>query len=315
MLASPSSLTRRQVLQGLAAAAVTWPLAARAEGPESMTLSIGNYGMKSLKLEEAIDAIAGIGYDGTEFATMPEWDSTPANLSPERRAAIRQRLADKGLKLTALMENLPPSADDAQHKAGLERLRKVAELAHELVPARPPLIQTVLGGGKWDEIKTRLRDRLADWVKLADETETVIAIKPHRGGGMSQPREAIWLFEQLGEPARLRMVYDYSHYAYRDLSIDETVRDALPWTSHMAVKDAIQKGTQVVFDLPGASGSVNFARILKLFWDGGYRGDVCCEVSAQLSNQPGYDPLVAARKSYEAMARVFAAAKISRPNR
>lgn len=315
MSAPQSSLTRRQVLQGLAAAAASLPFAVQAAEPGAMTLSIGNYGMKALKLEEAIDAIAGIGYDGMEIATMPEWDSTPANLSPERRAAIRQRLQNKGLRLTALMEHLPPSPDDAQHKAGLERLRKVAELAHELVPARPPLIQTVLGGGKWDEIRTRLRDRLADWVKLADETETVIAIKPHRGGGMSQPREAVWLFEQLGKPARLRMVYDYSHYAYRDLSIEETVRDALPWTSHMAVKDAIQKGTQVVFDLPGASGSVDFARILKLFWDGGYRGDVCCEVSAQLSNQPGYDPLVAAKRSYEAMAKVFEGAKIPRPVR
>ncbi len=53
---------------------------------------------------------------------------------------------------------------------------------------------------------------------------------------MSQPSEAIWLFEQLGKPARLRMVYDYSHYAYRDLLIDETVRESLPWTAHMAAQ-------------------------------------------------------------------------------
>jgi len=315
MLAPHSSLTRRQILQGLAATAIGAPFMVQAAEPSSMTLSIGNYGMKTLKLEEAIRAIAEIGYDGMEIATMPEWDSTPANLSAQRRTSVRQLLADKGLRLTALMEHLPPSPDDAQHAAGLERLKRVAALAHELVRARPPLIQTVLGGGKWDEIKTRLRDRLADWVKLADETETVIAIKPHRGGGMSQPLEAVWLFEQLGKPARLRMVYDYSHYAYRDLSIDDTVRDSLPWTSHMAVKDAIQKGTQVVFDLPGATGSIDFARILRLFYAGGYRGDVCCEVSAQLSNQPGYEPLTAARRSYDAMAKVFDAAEVPRPAR
>jgi sugar phosphate isomerase/epimerase len=304
-------LSRRQTLLALAALAVG--RGAQAAETGTMTLSIGNYGMKSLKLEEALAAIARIGYDGTEIATMPEWDSTPANMPAARRAEIRKRLADSGLKLTALMENLPPSADDKLHAAAMERLRKVVEMSHDLVPDSPPLIQTVLGGGKWDVIKTTLRDRLADWVKLADETQTTIAIKPHRGGGMSQPSEAIWLFEQLGKPARLRMVYDYSHYAYRDLPIEETVKESLPWTAHMAVKDAIKTGDKITFDLPGSSDAIDFARILRLFFDGGYRGDVCCEVSAQLSGRPDYDPIAAAEKSYTAMTKVFEKAGIRRP--
>ena len=314
MLARSPHVSRRQFLRATAAMAGAGPLAAlRAEsGSGGMTLSIGNYGMKSLKLEEAIDAIARIGYDGTEIATMPEWDSTPAKMPSGRRAEIRKRLADKGLKLTALMEHLPPSADDKQHTASLERLRGVIAMSHDLVPGAPPLIQTVLGGGKWEMVRTMLRDRLADWVKLADETVTTIAIKPHRGGGMSKPADAIWLFEQLGNPARLRMVYDYSHYAYRDLSIDDTVRESLPWTAHMAVKDAIKTGDRIGFDLPGTSGAIDFARLLRLFFDGGYRGDVCCEVSSQVSSRSDYDPIAAAEKSYAAMAKVFESAGIKR---
>ena len=314
MQAPSPFVSRRQFLQSTAAIAAAGPLASlRAESiAGGMTLSIGNYGMKSLKQEEAIEAIARMGYDGTEIATMPEWDSSPAKMPSARRTEIRKLLSDKGLKLTALMENLPPSADDKQHAASLERLKGVIAMSHELVPDAPPLVQTVLGGGMWEMVREMLRDRLADWVKLADETRTVIAIKPHRGGGMSKPADAIWLFEQLGKPARLRMVYDYSHYAYRDLSIDDTVRESLPWTAHMAVKDAIKTGDKIGFDLPGTSGAIDFARILRLFFDGGYRGDVCCEVSAQVSGRPDYDPIAAAEKSYAAMSKVFEAAGIKR---
>ena len=42
------------------------------------------------------------------------------------------------------------------------------------------------------------------------------------------------------------MVYDYSHYAYRDMPLEETVRTALPYTAHVVVKDAVREGDRVV---------------------------------------------------------------------
>ncbi len=74
------------------------------------------------------------------------------------RVEVRKRLADSGLKLTALMENLPPEppTTNSTRRGDGARLRKVVEMSHDLVPDSPPLIQTVLGGGKWDAIKTTL---------------------------------------------------------------------------------------------------------------------------------------------------------------
>ncbi len=105
-------------------------------------------------------------------------------------------LGDQRLKLTALMENLLPAVADRQHKVALDRLRRVLELGHDLAPDQPPLVQTVLGSGKWDEKK-------------------------------------------------------------------------------------------------------------KLFHDGGYRGDVCCEVSSMVSGKPGHDPLTAAKTCYRNLARAL----------
>lgn len=313
-----NELTRRQWLQGTAAglaALSTNTRAGRGDAPgtsKGCTLSIGTYSMKNVPLEKAIAAIAALGYDGIEIAVFPGFDGEPARLSPDRRKEVRRLLGDKRLRLTALMENLHPATEDGPHKADLDRLRRVTELAHDLAPDRPPLIQTVLGGGKWNDKKNLFRDRLAGWLAVAKEGKIVLAIKPHRGGAMSRPEEAIWLIQQLKEPAYLRMVYDYSHYAFRDMPLEETVRTALPHTAHIAVKDAVPKGERVEFLLPGESGTFDYARLLKLFHDGGYRGDVCCEVSSMVSSKPGYDPMAAAKTCYQNMARAFEQSHVPR---
>jgi sugar phosphate isomerase/epimerase len=312
--------SRRDVLRlsAGAAAAMLSPLpvfaqqtrepAEKAAGP---TLGFSTYGMKSLSTEQALKTLAEIGYDAVEIAVRSGWDGDSAQLKPDRRRSLRGLLKEFPLKLSALMEHVQP-VDDKQQAEALERLKFAAELAHDLAPSAPPLIQTVLGGGRFEDVKESLRDRLLEWVKLADAAEIVIAIKPHRGGAVSQPAEAVWLFEQLGKPQRLRMVYDYSHYAFRDLPLDETICTALPYTAHIAVKDPVQEGNKVVFKLPGEAGTVDFPRIIRQFTAAGYRGDFNCEVSGMVSSQPGYDPVEAAKTCYANMSAAFKKAGVNR---
>ena len=276
------------------------------------TLSIGTYSMPGMTVEKAVAAIARIGYDALEIAALPDADAAPARMSPDRRREVKKLIADSGLELSALMENLTPAADKQQHRAQLDRLRGVLELAGELGSDRKPLVQTVLGSGTWDDRKELFRDRLADWLQAADQAGITLAIKPHRGGALSRPSEAIWLIQQLHNPPRLRMVYDYSHYAFRDMPLDETIRTALPYTAHVAVKDAVQQPGKVIFQLPGESGTFDYPRLFRLFYAGGYRGDFCCEVSAMVSKKPGYDPLRAAQTCYDNMSRAMNEAGVPR---
>lgn len=299
LVAAADSATRR-----------TW--GASPPGRDPCTLSIGTYSLKGVPLDEAIRRVAATGYDGIEIAVQPGFGAEPAQLPPRRRVEVRGLLTADRLKLTALMEQMSPAQDDRQHAADLDRLLRVMELAHDLAPDSPPLVQTVLGGGAWDERKDLFRDRLADWLAVAKDARIVLAIKPHRGGAMSRPGEAIWLIQQLGHSPWLRMVYDYSHYAFRDMTLEETVRTALPSTAHVAVKDAVQQGPKVVFVLPGQGGTFDYARLLRLFYDGGYRGDFCCEVSSMVSSQPGYDPAAATQTCYDNMARAFRRADVPR---
>lgn len=280
--------------------------------PDGVTFSFGTYGMKSMKTEDAIRTVAEVGYDGIELAVRPDWDCAPAKMSPERRRNVQKLLADSGLVVTALMEHLYPEADDDRHEAGLERLLGVAELGHALYPSTRPLIQTVLGGGKWDDQKRLFVDRLGDWAELGEKTGTMIAIKPHRGGAMSRPSEGAWLIQQLGNTKWIRIVYDYSHYAFRGMPLQETITAALPYTAHIAIKDTIKTAKGFRFVLPGESGKFDYQPLFAAFYKGGYRGDICCEVSGMVWSQAGYNPAAAAKTCYENIAPVLEAAGVPR---
>ena len=115
---------------------------------------------------------------------------------------------------------------------------------------------------------------------------------------MSLPEQGIWLIDQLNAFGTLKLVYDHSHYMYRNLPVIESIEKALPYTGYIVVKDATMIDGQVRFELPGEAGSIPHADILKQFIDGGYRGEICCEVSSQVWKQDGYKPSSATQTCY-----------------
>lgn len=286
--------------------------------PSRMLLGFSTYGAKRLKTEKTIDLIATEGFDSVEITVWPDWDAAPSNMPPNRRSQIRKQLSDSGLVLTSLMEHVSPESDTAKHKASLERLKSVFQLASELSSGKPPVVQTVLGGGNWDDKKTMFVDRVGDWVALGKSFDVVTCVKPHRGGGMSKPSEAVWLVDQISNGQWLKMVYDYSHYAFRDIPLIESVKESLPHTGHVAVKDAVQttskdgKKSRVEFRLPGEAGTIDFVKLLRTLHEGGYSGDISCEVSGMVSGKPGYDPVAALKTCYSNMSKAFDKAGINR---
>ncbi|MDA0808915.1 MAG: sugar phosphate isomerase/epimerase [Planctomycetota bacterium] len=281
-------------------------------------LGFSTYGAKTLRTETTIDLIAGTGYDSVEITVWPDWDAAPGNMPPDRRSQIRKQLSDSGLVLTSLMEHLSPEADDARHKSSLERLKSVFQLANDLAPDRRPVVQTVLGSGNWDDKKSLFVDRVGEWVTLGKSHGVVTCVKPHRGGGMSKPSEAVWLINQIGDAHWLKMVYDFSHYAFRDIPLVDSIQQSLPHIGHVAVKDAVQtvpkdgQKSRVEFQLPGEAGTIDFVTILQTLHKGGYAGDISCEVSGMVSGKPGYDPVAALKTCYSNLSKAFNNAGIKR---
>lgn len=273
---------------------------------QGLSLGFGTYGMKSLSTEQAIELIAEVGFDAIELTIRPDWDVDPGQLPPRRRGQLRQQLVDSGLQLTSLMEQLHVDESDRRLEQRIERIKLAAELAHDLAPDAPPLLQTTLGGGgDWQAVRSRYADELAHWADVAEQSELTIAVKPHRGGAMNRPEHAAELLAAVGRPERLRMCYDYSHYDLRDMTLQQTVQTALPILGHVAVKDVIPQGDRFRFLLPGESGRIDYSQLLRLLHDGGYRGDISCEVSGQIWSRPDYEPAEAARICYNHLSQAF----------
>ena len=302
----------KAVLTGTALASNPHLLEATQSTP-ALTLGFSTYGAKTLSTEAAITMIAKTGFDSIELTIWPDWDANPAKMGSKRRKEIRKRLADAGLRVTSLMEHLhidEPKRTPAQR---LERLKLAAGLAHDLSPQRPPLLQTTIGGGgKWTEKRNAYAAEIADWMTIADAHDLVIAVKPHRGGAFSRPSEASELLTGLGKPKRLKMCYDYSHYDFRDMTLEGTIRTSLPHVGHIAVKDVVRRNKRLRFVLPGEGGRIDYSRLITQFHRGGYRGDICVEISGQVWSQKGYEPLAAARSCYKHLAQAFINAKVAR---
>lgn len=299
-----TSFTRREWL-GSTAALLPFAFTKAEEKPAPIRLGFSLYGMKTLELNEAIKTCGSLDYDGVELVMMPGWPTEPKRLSAADRKDLRNRLIDAKLTLHGLMENLGEPATDEVHKTNRDRLKAAAELGHELSPNAPPPIETILGKkpGEWEKAKERTAERLRAWAEVARDAKTIIAIKPHVNNALRTPVDALWLHKQVNSPW-IKLAYDFSHFALQEMTLAKTAEAILPETAFIHVKDV--KGTPEKFEflLPGTEGTdyVEYAKVLR---KAKYRGPVVVEVSAQVFNKPGYDPVAAAKQCYAKLAPAF----------
>jgi len=283
------------------------------DAPRTIGLGFSLYGMKSMSIDAALKALAEIGYDCVELPVMPDWPADSARLSAVARRELRGQLTGRSLRLTSLMENLPALGDDAQQRANLDRLRRAAELARDLAGDKSmPLIETILGGkpGEFDAVKGQLVERLTDWTKVMADAHVVLAIKAHVSNATQQPQQLLWLLDQIASPW-LKAAYDYSHFQLQDFALRETLDALLPRAAFIHVKDTEHAQGKRGFLLPG-EGTIDYVALFKELGQSTYRGDVVVEVSSQVFNRAGYDPLAAASKCYNHLADAISKAGLHR---
>jgi sugar phosphate isomerase/epimerase len=301
--------TRRQALQHLGAAGLVWSCAPSVsparELAAPLAFGFSLYGMKTVPLPQALKVCADIGYSGVELVCLKDWPCDPSRLTREDRKELRQRLTDHALDLPALMENLGLIVADKVHAENLDRLKRAAELAHDLGGDEPPLVETVLGGKPelWPQNRDTMVERLRDWADVAAAEKVIIAIKPHISGTLHRPDDCAWLLQQI-RSKWIKAVFDYSHYQRQGLALKECVTPLIGETVFVHIKDNITTDGKTEFVLPG-EGDIDYPAYLQLLKQHNYRGPVVVEVSAQVFNKPGYNPLLAAEKCYEKLRPAF----------
>jgi len=279
-------------------------------------LGFSLYGMRTIPVREALHHVAKIGYKSVEITLMPGWDTEPKLLSKTDRAEVRKQIGDLGLVLATVQESVQLASPNTMVNLGfkmdynkaqnLEHLRAAAAVAHEVSPGAPAVIESPVGGraAAWEEIKREMADELGVWAKTLEPLKTVLAIKGFVGTALDRPDKVLWLLDQVKSPW-IRNGYDYSHYRLLGLSLRETIEPVASRTVFIHVKDSVGTAEKFRFLLPGDSGEINYKEYAQVLDEVGYRGPVLVEVSVHVSGQPGYDPVAAAKHSWNNLSPFF----------
>lgn len=275
----------------------------------------GTYGMQSLKTDEAIRQCAEIGYDGIEFALMTGWPTEPTLLSQQDRVEIRDLLIETQLAVPSLLESLPCLRTEQVHHDNIEKLKRASQLAHDLAPSNPPIVQSIVGGkpADWEESKDQLVEQLADWAKIGEASETIVCFKPHANHIVCDPQQALWIDKQVGN-AWLKIVYDYSHFYLEGLALADSLKQLLPITAYVQVKDSRGTPEKHEYLLPG-DGQTDYVALLTVLKQAGYAGFVNVEVSSMIHRKPDYQAIPTAKLCYERLSPLFDRVGIQRPIR
>ena len=281
-----------------------------------MRLGYATWGMASVRAEEAIPFLAGVGYDSVELAVVPGWRDGIDLLTPARRRRIRQLLTEFDLALPAIAANTDLLADDAAELAeSWRRLSCAVELAAEWAGRHgPPAVDTYLGGepGHWEAKREMAVERLGRLCDYAAERGVVVALQPHMDGALDTPDKVPGLLAALGRP-NLALTLDINDFTVQGFPVEESVGSLAGSALLAHVKDERGRAPDYSFVVPG-EGEFDYVRFLKAMRAAGFRGDVCVEISLRVQRRVGFDPFASAERSYRVLAAAFRAAGVPRPH-
>ncbi len=272
-----------------------------------MHIGYCTWGMKNVGMEEALPAVAEIGYSGIELAVTPGWPTELESLDLARQKRLKELLAENGLALTAVASHRSMCEDDEkENEANMQYLRGAMDLAAELDQGTQAPIMVSLVGGRPEEWATKrelVAERVHDLGEEAARRGVILAVEPHSGTALDMPDKTEWLLEEVNHPA-VRLSFDISHFDVMGIGIDECVPEMAPYAVHTHVKDQRGRYPHHEFLTPG-SGPFDFVHYLEAMDAAGYRGFICVEVSVMVQRKRGYDPFVDAHLGYWALRHAF----------
>lgn len=280
-----------------------------------MKIAYGTYAMPTLSLEQALPALADIGYEGVEICISPKHPgSMPDEIGAARRGELKQLLTDNGLGIPALfMLGHVFTEDDAEHARTLEHTKRVCQLARDLGMPCPPVLAIGIGGRSkdWAEKKGRIVELFGDYAELAEREDFILAGEAHCGAAVDRAERVVWLFDTVNSP-RIRFHFDIVHMFLAGEDIEDSVQTLVPYTAHTHITDA-RRHEDGSFELVLlGQGDLDSTTYVKAMEAAGWTDFITLEVSTRVWSQPDYDPYEAARFCYRTLTDAFQKAGVAR---
>jgi sugar phosphate isomerase/epimerase len=282
-----------------------------------MKLGYTTWGMPNLPIDQALQHLAKLGFDGVEIVVVPGWTTEISVLDAAERKRIAGLLSSHGLELTAIEGYADLMEPDPLLRAhNMERLKAAIDLAVEWAqgPQPPPVIILSCGASDdWYTHRMELADHVGAAADYAAARGVTLAMEPHIGHMVDTPYRMAALLDMV-ESSNLKVNFDISHFNVLGMSIDESVSVLARHAVHVHVKDESGRYPHHDFLIPG-EGTFDYVAFLRAMEEEGYTGFVNAEISKMVQRRPDYDPLAAAEQSYKVLASAFKTAGIQRDGR
>ncbi|MEU0336660.1 sugar phosphate isomerase/epimerase family protein [Streptomyces sp. NPDC006193] len=260
------------------------PTPAAATAPQRrIRLGYGTNGLADLRLGDALDLLADLGYDGVGL-TLDHMHLDPlARDLAARTRRVARRLDALGLQVTVETgaryvldprrkhgpSLLDPDPDDRARRADLliRAVRVAADLGAHAVhcfSGVPPAATDE------DTAWARLARTLAPVLEAAAAAGVPLAVEPEPGHLLATLADFHRLRRTLGDPDALGLTLDIGHcQCLEPLAPADCVRAAAPWLRHVQIED-MRRGVHE--HLPFGDGEIDFPAVLAALAATGYQG-------------------------------------------
>ena len=248
-----------------------------------LKLSCADFTFPLLPHDDALALIAMMGFSGVDIGLFEDRSHIyPSRVVDNLAASARDlsaRVNDKGLEiadlyfqasgpgLTALAINHP---DAEERRQARDLFQRVVEFTLRCNAAHITLEPGLLWEGESYETSLgRACEELAWRVELADGAGCVCAVEPNVESVARTPEQTL---AQLEMTPGLTLTLDYTHFAYRGISDDESEK-LIPFTSHFHARGGHKGRLQSKFE----ENVVDYPRVVRALRAAGYTGYICVE--------------------------------------
>ena len=277
-------LSRRHFLATSSAAAAVTLLSSRltaaSSSPTTWPIGCFNRPWTKWSFDETLNAIKAAGYTHTGLLTPTKDDVfTSANATPEYLAALKAKIASRGLKvnMTAL-----------RVKTALPLAEAIADTRTQITNGHTMGVEFALTFGEdKPERYAHYFKIMADAAAFAQERGIKLVMKPH-GGGSGSSEEIVTAIKTVGH-ANFKIWYDAGNIVYytgKDPVAE--LEPILPHVTGFCAKDcSVETGAdgkrKVDVMIQFGAGKVDFTAVFRKLKSGGFNGPVmveCCKIGA-----------------------------------